>query len=77
MRVIYESTYKRNGNNIKEIRIRDITRKQAREIRQRLYNKYSRVEMTPFEMYEDRPMPNIQAECYKGYIFYIWLNSKI
>ena len=77
MRVIYESTYKRNGNNIKEIRIRDITRKQAREIRQRLYNDYPKVEMSPFEVYEDRPMPNKPAEFYKGYIFYVWLNSKI
>lgn len=77
MRVIYESTYKRNGNNIKEIRIRDITRKQAREIRQRLYKDHPKVEMTPFEVYEDRPMTDKLAEFYKGYIFYIWLDSKI
>lgn len=78
MKVMYQTEYKKNGNNIQEIKIRDITKKEAREIRQRLLQKYAKVEMCPFEVYEDRPhVSNEVPEYYEGYIFYIWLPSYI
>lgn len=78
MKIIYQTEYKKNGNNIQEIKIRDVSKKEAREIRQRLLQKYSKVEMCPFEVYEDRPRAsNFPVDCYKGYIFYIWLPSYI
>lgn len=78
MKVMYQTEYKKNGNNIQEIKIRDVSKKEAREIRQRLLQKYSKVEMCPFKVYEDRPhVSNEIPEYYKGYIFYIWLPSYI
>lgn len=74
MEVIYQAEYKRNGNNIREIKIRDIKKKEAKEIRNRLLEQFTKVEMSPFDVYEDRPgASNIPAEYYRGYIFYIWL----
>lgn len=77
MKIISQSVYKRNGATIREIQVKDITKSQAKEIRRNLLKQYSKVHMAPFEVYEDRPrlFPNFKG-C-KGYIFYIWLNSKI
>lgn len=78
MKVIYQAEYKRNGSNIREIKIRDIKKKEARETRNRLLEQFTKVEMCPFEVYEDRPRAfNFPVDCYKGYIFYIWLSSYV
>ena len=81
MKVIYQKDYKKNGSPIRQIQVRDITKREAKEIRDNLRTEYSKVEMNAFEVWEDRPRlhPDKTYEelNYKGYIFYIWLDSKI
>ena len=81
MKVIYQKDYKKNGSPIRQIQVRDITKREAKEIRDNLRTEYSKVEMNVFEVWEDRPRlyPDKTYEelNYKGYIFYIWLDSKI
>lgn len=36
MKVMYQTEYKKNGNNIQEIKIRDVSKRKAREIRQKM-----------------------------------------
>lgn len=80
MEVINQRVYRRNGAYIKEILVKDMAKAQAREARENLLKHYSKIHMAPFEMYDDRPRlhPDKTYEelNYKGYIFYIWLNSK-
>lgn len=82
MQVIYQNNYERKREGRKSVPIREVqvicNKKEAKQIRQSFEEEYSKVEMHPFEVYEDRYYPELlPIEFYKGWKFYIWLNSKI